>query len=100
LFLRAEDKALMAPPDKSALPGFYGRETMEECIAKNPRLRSGGKNGRKGLNGGGGEDMQVEGERDGQREGEEEERGFVGQQRPDGRRKSSISRWLSRKQTK
>ncbi len=32
---------MVASADKSALPGFYGREKMEECIAKNPRLRSG-----------------------------------------------------------
>lgn len=35
----AEDKALMQPGEKNGLEGFYGRETMQECIAKNPRLR-------------------------------------------------------------
>jgi hypothetical protein len=32
---------MVASADKFALPGFYGRETMEEWIAENPRLRSG-----------------------------------------------------------
>ena len=35
----AEEKSLMAPGAKSELPGFYGKETMQQCIEKNPRLR-------------------------------------------------------------
>lgn len=75
----------MAPGEKSALVGFYGRETMGECVSKNPRLRSWrgkGEEGRKGVGG-----------------GEERETGLGGQRVDGGRRKSSIGQWLRRKST-
>ncbi|KAK3170153.1 hypothetical protein OEA41_009539 [Lepraria neglecta] len=95
----AEEKAFVQPHDKCALLGFYGKETMEECIAKNPELRLGRKKGRKGSKGGkGGEASR--GEEAGAGEGVVEDL-----QRDEGasaegrRRKSSIGQWLSRKRT-
>lgn len=67
----------MQPGEKSQLVGFYGRETMVECIAKNPKLRDKArKEGRK-------------------RRGGEECQGAEGGQ--EGRRRSSIGEWWSRK---
>ena len=66
------------PADKSQLVGFYGAETMRERIAKAPpppslRLRGARKKGEVGEERGGGE--------------------------REGRRRSSIGNWLSRKRT-
>lgn len=88
---------MVAPADKFALPGFYGRETTGECIAKNPRLWSGRRKseGRKGSEAG---TDQGEGETDGGRE--RLERLLRGEERPEGgRRKGSLGQWLRRKST-
>ena len=83
----------MQPHEKCALPGFYGKETMEECIAKNPALRVGRKKGRKGAKGVDGDEVEKESGA-GEQEGEAESAGADGR-----RRKSSIGQWLSRKRT-
>lgn len=77
----------MAPADKSLLTGFYGKETIEECIAKNPKLRS----GRRKSQGSG-----VQNQSNGTEDGCE---GLRGQRLDEdrGRRKSSIGQWLRRK---
>lgn len=88
---------MVAPADKFALPGFYGRETMEEWIAKSPRLWSERRKseGRKGSEAG---TDQGEGQTDG--DGERLERVLRGEERPEGgRRKGSIGQWLRRKST-
>ena len=95
-----EEKAFVQLHDNCALPGFYGKETMEEYITKIPELRLGRKKGRKGRSKGenGGEDSR--GEEAGAGEGVVEDL-----QRNEGasaegrRRKSSIGQWLSRKRT-
>lgn len=98
---------MVQPTEKCVLPGLYGKETMEECILKNPKLRDG--RGRKA------------GERErgtllrGEavvREGEglaldgRAWKGITFESVEDGegveprRRKSSFGQWLSRKRTK
>ena len=89
----AEEKTLVQPHEKCALPGLYGKETMEECIAKNPALKVGRKKGRKESKGGNGDELQGKSEA-GEQEGEAESAGADGR-----RRKSSIGQWLSRKRT-
>ncbi|KAL2041972.1 hypothetical protein N7G274_005160 [Stereocaulon virgatum] len=89
----AEEKTFVQPDEKCALPGFYGKKTMEECIAKNPALRVGRKKGRKGSKGGNGDEGQGK-EEIGKLEAEAEAVGGDGR-----RRKSSIGQWLSRKRT-
>ena len=85
------------PKDKCALPGFYGKDTMRDCIAKNPEL--GLRLGRKKRKESKGEG---EGERAGGGEGERMQRretDGVAEEGRTGRRKSSLGGWLSRKRT-
>lgn len=80
------------PQDKCALPGFYGKETMRDCIAKNPEL--GLRLGRKKR-----KDSKVEGEGEGVlRRDTDGEVAEVGEGRT-ARRKSNLGGWLSRKRT-
>ena len=95
----AEEKAFVQPHDKCALLGFYGKENMEECIAKNPELRLGRKKGRKGSKGGNGGEAS-RGEEAGAGEGVVEDlKRDEGANAEGRRRKSSIGQWLSRKRT-
>ena len=85
------------PKDKCALPGFYGKETMRDCIAKNPELglRLGRKKRKENK-------MEVEGEVEREGEGErvqKRETNGVTEEGRTGRRKSSLGDWLSRKRT-
>ena len=89
----AEEKMYVQPQDKCALPGFYGKETMRECIAKNPEL--GLRLGRKKR-----KESKVEGEGEGEGEGvQRRETDGVVEEGRTGRRKSSLGGWLSRKRT-
>ena len=85
------------PKDKCALPGFYGKETMRDCIAKNPELglRLGRKKRKesKGV-------VEGEGEEGGGEERmQRRETNGVAEEERTGRRKSSLGGWLSRKRT-
>lgn len=93
----AEEKMYDQPKDKCALPGFYGKETMRDCIAKNPELglRLGRKKRKENK-------MEVEGEVEREGEGErvqKRETNGVTEEGRTGRRKSSLGDWLSRKRT-
>ena len=77
------------PQDKCALPGFYGKETMRDCIAKNPEL--GLRLGRK-------KRKESKGEEEGEGAQRRETDGVAEEGRT-GRRKSSLGGWLSRKRT-
>ena len=77
------------PQDKVALPGFYGRETMRECIDKNPEL--GIRLGRK--------KKKEAGKVEGEGEGEGVQRRETDGEGRTGRRKSSLGGWLSKKRT-
>ncbi|KAK0508945.1 hypothetical protein JMJ35_008316 [Cladonia borealis] len=85
----AEDKMYSTPQDKCALPGFYGRETMRECIDKNPELGIRFGRGKK----------RKEGKVEGEGEGVQRDGVVGGEGRTKGRRKSSLGGWLSRKRT-
>ena len=91
----AEEKMYDQPKDKCALPGFYGKETMRDCIAKNPEL--GLRLGRKKT-----KESKMEGEAEGEAEAARMQRsetdGIEGESRT-GRRKGSFGGWLSRKRT-
>jgi len=79
---------MVQPTDKCVLPGLYGKETMEECILKHPKLRDGKgkKGGKEGGRGGGGK-FRGEGVVEG------------GENVEPRTRKSSFGQWLSRKRT-
>ena len=85
---------MMVPADKSRLMGFYGSETMEDCVRKNPALRLGlrGKRRRKEMmeEGGVGAGVGVGGG-----SGQEGDGGSPGGARE--RSKSGIGQWLRRK---
>lgn len=76
-----EERALMEMGEKSRLEGFYGRETLEECIVKNPKLRDKSKRKERG-----------EGKKEGTVEERGNERGLVG-------RRKSFGLWFSGKRT-
>ena len=91
----AEEKMYDQPKDKCALPGFYGKETMRDCIAKNPEL--GLRLGRKKT-----KESKTEGEGEGGAEAarmQRSETDGVEDESRTGRRKSSFGGWLSRKRT-
>lgn len=79
---------MVQPTDKCVLPGLYGKETMEECILKNPRLRDG--RGKKKIK---------ESERGRGCASRGEEVVEEGEGVEPRRRKSSFGHWLSRKRT-
>lgn len=97
---------MMQPGEKSVLPGFYGRETMEECIEKNPKLRlRGGRRERRAVEREEGKVLRGEGAvvevgaDDGEGKGPRVEEVEGGESVEPRRRKSGIGGWLSRKRT-
>lgn len=98
----AVDKNMMQPTEKYVLPGFYGKETMEECTLKHPKLRDGrGRKERKvseragNALSGKGQNADADG-RGGNGTGFQSGEQGVGVE-PRRRRRSSLGQWLSRK---
>jgi len=87
---------MMQPTDKCVLPGLYGKETMEEWVLNNPKLRD--RRGTKGGERGEGctlrrKGVVVEGD------AEDESKGPDVEAMEPRRRKSSFGQWMSRKRT-
>ncbi len=86
------------------LPGLYGKETMEECILKHPKLRGGRGRKERKVSERAGNALSGEGQNaDADGRGEQGV-GFQSVEQgeavePRRRRRSSLGQWLSRKRT-